>query len=338
MSTPRVAIIGYGLAGRTFHSNLLKGAGFEIAAVMLASENRKAQVASDFPNAVVVSTVKEIIALRPDLVVVASPNSFHALQAIELLKAKIPVVVDKPMALNAKETEEIIKVSEIEGVPVTVFFNRRWDSDALTIKKIIAEGILGNIFRFEARFERYRTLGNPDSWRERLSPAEGGGKLLDLQPHLLSTTIDFFGQGELQYSSVRSIRGLSDDDSYLVLKHKNNIDSYLSACEVMGSPGPRIRLTGDKASLVVHGLDPQEGFLRQGLYPENGKWSVDTRTPAFIHRGDEITEYDSVPGDYVQFYLQVKAALATGSAMPVSTADALYIARTIDQARANSVR
>jgi predicted dehydrogenase len=338
MSTPRVAIIGYGLAGRTFHSNLLKGAGFEVAAVMLASENRKAQVASDFPNAVVVSTVKEIIALRPDLVVVASPNSFHALQAIELLKAKIPVVVDKPMALNAKETEEIIKVSEIEGVPVTVFFNRRWDSDALTIKKIIAEGILGNIFRFEARFERYRTLGNPDSWRERLSPAEGGGKLLDLQPHLLSTTIDFFGQGELQYSSVRSIRGLSDDDSYLVLKHKNNIDSYLSACEVMGSPGPRIRLTGDKASLVVHGLDPQEGFLRQGLYPENGKWSVDTRTPAFIHRGDEITEYDSVPGDYVQFYLQVKAALATGSAMPVSTADALYIARTIDQARANSVR
>ena len=106
----------------------------------------------------------------------------------------------------------------------------------------------------------------------------------------------------------------------------------------MGSPGPRIRLTGDKASLVVHGLDPQEGLLRQGLYPENGKWSVDTRTPAFIHRGDEITEYESVPGDYVQFYLQVKTALETGSAMPVSTDDALYIARTIDQARANSVR
>ena len=338
MSTPRVAIIGYGLAGRTFHSNLLKGAGFEIAGVMLASENRKAQVVSDFPQSVVVSTVKEIIALRPDLVVVASPNSFHAPQAIELLKAKIPVVVDKPMALNTKEAEEIIQVSESEGVPVTVFFNRRWDSDALTIKKIIAEGVLGNIFRFEARFERYRTLGNPDSWRERLSPAEGGGKLLDLQPHLLSTTIDFFGQGELQYSSVRSIRGLSDDDSFLVLKHKNNIDSYLSACEVMGSPGPRIRLTGDKASLVVHGLDPQEGYLRQGLYPENGKWSVDTRTPAFIHRGDDVTEYESVPGDYVQFYLQVKAALETGSAMPVSTDDALYIARTIDQARASSVR
>ncbi|MEY4498820.1 MAG: hypothetical protein RJA40_925 [Actinomycetota bacterium] len=285
-----------------------------------------------------VSTVSEIINLKPDLAVVASPNSFHAPQTIELLRAKIPVVVDKPMALNAKETEEIISVSESEGVPVTTFFNRRWDSDALTIKKIISEGILGNIFRFEARFERYRTLGNPDSWRERLSPSEGGGKLLDLQPHLLSTTIDFFGQGELQYSSVRSIRGLSDDDSFLVLKHKNNVDSYLSACEVMGSPGPRIRLTGDKATLIVHGLDPQEGLLRQGLYPENGNWDVDTRTPAFIHRGDEITEYESVPGNYAQFYLGVKAALETGSAMPVSTDDALYIARIIDQARTTSTR
>ena len=338
MSSPRVAIIGYGLAGRTFHSNLLKGAGFEISAVMLNSESRKAQVLSDFPGAHVVSTLDELINLKPDLAVVASPNSFHAPQAIELLKAKIPVVVDKPMALNAQETEAIIKVSENEGVPVTTFFNRRWDSDSLTIRKVISEGILGNIFRFEARFERDRMLGNPDSWRERLSPADGGGKLLDLQPHLLSTAIDFFGHGQLKYSSVRSIRGLADDDSFLVLKHKNNIDSYLSTCEVMGSPGPRIRLTGDKASLIVHDLDPQESLLRQGVYPENGKWSVDTRTRSFIHRGDEISEYESVPGDYVQFYLQVKSALEIGSAMPVSNDDALYVAKTIDQARAESVR
>lgn len=338
MSQPRAAIIGYGLAGRTFHSNLLKGAGFEIAAVMLTSETRKAQVGLDFPAAVVVSSIKELIDQKPDLVVVASPNIFHAPQAIELLKAKIPVVIDKPMALNAAETEEIIKVSEYEGVPVTTFFNRRWDSDSLTIKKVISEGILGNIFRFEARFERYRTLGNPDSWRERLSPAEGGGKLLDLQPHLLSTAIDFFGQGNLKYSSVRSIRGLSDDDSFLVLKHRNSVDSYLSTCEVMGSPGPRIRLTGDQATLIINDLDPQESLLRQGIYPENGKWSVDTRTPAFIHRGDEITEYDSVPGNYVEFYLQVKAALETGSAMPVSTGDALFVATIIDHARAISTR
>lgn len=334
----RAAIIGYGLAGRTFHSNLLRGAGFEIAGVMLTNAARKDQLQLDFPKAVAVSSIEGIIALRPDVAVIASPNSFHAPQAIELLKAKIPVVVDKPMALNTSQTEEIINTSESEGVPVTTFFNRRWDSDALTIKKIIAEGILGNIFRFEARFERYRTLGNPDSWRERLSPAEGGGKLLDLQPHLLSTTIEFFGQGELHYSSVRSIRGLSDDDSFLVLKHKNNVDSYLSTCEVMGSPGPRIRLTGDKASLVIHGLDPQEGLLRQGLYPENGKWSVDTRTPAFIHRGEEVTEYASVPGDYVQFYLRVKAALETGSGMPVSNEDTLYVAKIIDQARSISTR
>lgn len=338
MSNLRVAIIGYGLAGRTFHSQLLKSAGFEIAGVMLTSDHRKDQLADDFPSASAVSTIKEIIALRPNLVVIASPNSFHAPQAIELLRAKIPVVIDKPMALNALETSEIIKVSEEEGVPVTTFFNRRWDSDSLTIKKALSEGTLGNIFRFEARFERYRPLGNPDSWRERLSGAEGGGKLLDLQSHLLSTCIDFFGHGELTYASVRSIRELSDDDTFLVLKHENNVDSYLSTCEVMGSPGPRIRLTGDKGSLVIYDLDPQEGLLRQGIYPQDGKWAVDTRTPAFIHRGDQVTEYESVPGDYVQFYLQVRVALTTGSPMPVSTDDALCVAKIIDQARSMSVR
>ncbi len=305
---------------------------------MVTNGQRREQLAKDFPSASAVTTIKEVIALKPDLVVIASPNIFHASQAIEFLKAKIAVVVDKPMALNASETSEIIEVSRAEGVPVTTFFNRRWDSDSLTIKKILAEGILGNIFRFEARFERFRPLGNPDSWRERLKGSEGGGKLLDLQPHLLSTCIDFFGKGQLQYASVRSIRGLADDDSFLVLKHQNNVDSYLSTCEVMGTPGPRIRLTGDKGALVIQDLDPQEGFLRQGISPENGKWAVDTRTPAFIHRGDEVTEYESVPGDYVQFYMQVKDALTSGSPMPVSTDDALYIAKIIDQAREISVR
>lgn len=305
---------------------------------MVTNGQRREQLAKDFPSASAVTTIKEVIALKPDLVVIASPNIFHASQAIEFLKAKIAVVVDKPMALNASETSEIIEVSRAEGVPVTTFFNRRWDSDSLTIKKILAEGILGNIFRFEARFERFRPLGNPDSWRERLKGSEGGGKLLDLQPHLLSTCIDFFGQGQLQYASVRSIRGLADDDSFLVLKHQNNVDSYLSTCEVMGTPGPRIRLTGDKGALVIQDLDPQEGFLRQGISPENGIWAVDTRTPAFIHRGDEVTEYESVPGDYVQFYMQVKDALTSGSPMPVSTDDALYIAKIIDQAREISVR
>ena len=305
---------------------------------MVTNGQRREQLAKDFPSASAVTTIKEVIALKPDLVVIASPNIFHASQAIEFLKAKIAVVVDKPMALNASETSEIIEVSRAEGVPVTTFFNRRWDSDSLTIKKILAEGILGNIFRFEARFERFRPLGNPDSWRERLKGSEGGGKLLDLQPHLLSTCIDFFGQGQLQYASVRSIRGLADDDSFLVLKHQNNVDSYLSTCEVMGTPGPRIRLTGDKGALVIQDLDPQEGFLRQGISPENGKWAVDTRTPAFIHRGDEVTEYESVPGDYVQFYMQVKDALTSGSPMPVSTDDAIYIAKIIDQAREISVR
>ncbi|MFM8869683.1 MAG: Gfo/Idh/MocA family oxidoreductase, partial [Candidatus Nanopelagicus sp.] len=120
------------------------------------------------------------------------------------------------------------------GVPVTTYFNRKWDSDALTVKKVITEGVLGEIFRLESRFEVFKPKLKPDSWREKQSAAEGGGNLLDLQPHLISTALDWFGPADLISASVRSIRGASDDDIVLVLKHQNGVDSYLSASAVMG--------------------------------------------------------------------------------------------------------
>jgi len=146
-----------------------------------------------------------------DLLVVASTNNVHASQAIAGLKAGIPVVVDKPMGRTLKETQEIVDVSKQMQVPVTTYFNRKWDSDSLTIKKIISEGVLGNIFRLDSRFERFRPDLTAGSWRENQSSSEGGGNLLDLQPHLLSTALDWFGPADLIASSVRSIRGASDD-------------------------------------------------------------------------------------------------------------------------------
>jgi predicted dehydrogenase len=261
----------------------------------------------------------------------------HASQAITGLKAGLPVVVDKPMGRTLKETEEIIQASKQFNTPVTTFFNRKWDSDALTVKKIISEGVIGNIFRLESRFERFRETINPESWRENQSASEGGGNLLDLQPHLISTALDWFGPAELVSSSINSIRGGADDDSVLFLKHASGVDSYLSASTIIGAPGPRIRLIGDKGSLVINDLDPQESMLKNGLYPKGGVWEVSTKSKAFIHRGDEITEYQSVDGNYAQFYTQVKEALSGGS-WPVTTDEALSVAKIIDLARQNSIR
>jgi len=267
------------------------------------------------------------------LVVVASANLVHAEQAAAALKAGIPVVVDKPMGRSYEETKSIVELSTTLGVPVSTFFNRRWDSDALTIKQVIASGVLGQIHRMDSRFERFRPEVNQDSWRENMSAEDGGGQLLDLQPHLISTAIDWFGKCELVTATVRSIRGAADDDSVLVLRHDNGVMSYLSASAVVGAPGPRIRILGSKGALVINDLDPQEALLRVGKYPAGAVWSEPTTSAAFIHRGTEIEEIKGVPGNYALFYSAVASAISIGTPWPISNDDALLVASIIDQAR-----
>ena len=329
----RVGIAGYGLAGRYFHAPLLKGCGFEVVAIQTSNPDRSAHALTDFPATTVVSTIEELIEQQLDLVVVASANLVHAKHALAAINAGIPVVVDKPMGRTLAETREIINAGEIAGVGVCTFFNRRWDSDALTIKKVFASGVLGEVHRIDSRFERFRPELNATSWRENMSAADGGGQLLDLQPHLISTAIDWFGTAELVTASVRSLRGGADDDSVVVLRHESGVMSYLSASAVVGAPGPRIRILGTKGALVINDLDPQEALLRAGKFPENGTWTYPTTSQAFIHRGDNVEEIQSIPGNYGHFYKAVDLAITSGAPWPVPNSDALLVASIIDQAR-----
>ena len=329
----RVGIAGYGLAGRYFHAPLLKGCGFEVAAVLTTNAMRAGHALEDFPKTVVVQTIEELVGHNLDLVVVASANLVHAEQATAALRAGIPVVVDKPMGRSFDETKAIVDLSKTLGVPVSTFFNRRWDSDALTIKQVITNGILGDIHRMDSRFERFRPEVNQDSWRENMSAEAGGVQLLDLQPHLISTAIDWFGKAELVTATVRSIRGAADDDSVLVLRHDSGVMSYLSASAVVGAPGPRIRILGSKGALVINDLDPQEALLRAGKHPAGAIWSEPTTSAAFIHRGSEVEEIQGVPGNYALFYAAVASAISNGTAWPISNDDALLVASIIDQAR-----
>ena len=331
--TLRVGIAGYGLAGRYFHAPLLKGCGFEVAAIQTANSERAQHAVTDFPSTEVVTSIEELVAKDLDLVVVASANLVHAEHALAAINAGIPVVVDKPMGRTFAETQMIVSAANEAGVGLSTFFNRRWDSDALTIKKVLQSGVLGTIHRIDSRFERFRPELNATSWRENMSAADGGGQLLDLQPHLISTAIDWFGTAELVTATVRSLRGGADDDSVLVLRHKSGVVSYLSASAVVGAPGPRIRILGTQGALVINELDPQEALLRAGKFPEGGTWNLPTTSRAFIHRGDQVEEIDSVPGNYGHFYKEVEAAITTGSAWPIPNEDALLVAQIIDQAR-----
>ena len=334
----RVGISGYGLAGRVFHAPLLKGCGYEVASILTSNPERIAQVKSDFPNAQIFSELDPFLDSGLDLVVIASSNVAHLPQTRAALERRIPTVVDKPMGRTVAEVKEMIELSEKNKTLLTTFFNRRWDSDSLTIKKLLMSGELGQPFRFDGRFERFRPERNLASWRENLSPEDGGGLLLDLQSHLISTALDYFGPAQVVSASVRSIRGGADDDVTVVLRHESGVDSYLAASAVSGAPGPRVRLLGSKGALVINELDPQEDALRAGEIPVGGAWAKPMVSAATIHKGEAVSSVDSVSGNYAAFYTLVKAAIESGSPAPVSLADALRVAEIIEEARAISVR
>lgn len=336
----KAGIIGYGLAGRYFHGPTLLAAGFHVTAICARSLEKKAAAHQDFPNAVIVNSIDELVAEDLDLIVVASPNKFHSEHALASIRAGINTVVDKPMGRDYYETLGLYDAAEQSGVLLTVFFNRLWDSDSLTIKKIIEQGEIGNIFRLESRFERFRPEINPLAWRESTSFEAGGGLLLDQQSHLVSTALDWFGPAELLFSSVRSVRGASDDDVLLVLKHDSGVDSYLSASAISGHPGPRIRLNGDKASLVITELDKQEEILRRGFRAQAGQWidGDEITSSAKIYKGSDSFSYRGEAGFYPAFYNEVRLAIEYGGELPVSRELSLSVARIIDQARQISIR
>ena len=242
------------------------------------------------------------------------------------------------MGRTVAEVQEMIDLAQTNGTFLTTFFNRRWDSDTLTIKKLMKSGEIGTVFRFDGRFERYRPERNLASWRENSSPEDGGGLLLDLQSHLISTALDCFGPADVVSASVRSIRGGSDDDVTLTLRHESGVDSYLAASAIAGSPGTRVRLLGSQGAIVINELDPQEDALRRGEIPESGVWQNPKKSVATIHRGERVEEIDSVGGNYATFYTLVREAILNQAPAPVSLEDALRVAQIIEKARAISVR
>jgi scyllo-inositol 2-dehydrogenase (NADP+) len=329
----RVGIAGYGLAGRSFHAPILAATNFEVTTILTNNDVRKRHAKEDFPTAKIVGTIEQMCSEDLDLVVIASGNQSHLSESLTAIKAGIPTVVDKPMAINFADTKQILDAAQSAQVPVTTYFNRKWDSDTLTLKRVIRDGHIGTVIRMDSRFERFRPQLNPQSWRESNSAENGGGLLLDLAPHLISTAMDCFGRAQLKSASIRSVRGGSDDDCVLVLAHESGVESILSASAVVGLPGPRLRVIGSEGALVIHELDPQEALLRAGKTPQEGKWLENTSSSALIYRGDVQEKFEADSGNYCVFYSLVHEAIVNKTPMPIPADEILAVAEIIDQAR-----
>ncbi|NUT12593.1 MAG: Gfo/Idh/MocA family oxidoreductase, partial [Nonomuraea sp.] len=229
MSDIRVGLIGYGTAGAFFHAPLIHATpGLRLAAVVTRNPERQAEVAAKY-GAAGVADVRELWG-RSDLVVVASPNRTHVSMAAAALTEGLPVVVDKPVARTAAEARELLRLAEDRDLMLTVFQNRRWDGDFLTTRRLIDEGRLGEVLRFESRFERWRPVPK-GGWRETGGAAEIGGLLYDLGTHLVDQALQLFGPAHEVYceSDVRREGVASDDDTFIALTHAGGVRSHLWA-------------------------------------------------------------------------------------------------------------
>ncbi|MEU2622828.1 Gfo/Idh/MocA family oxidoreductase [Streptomyces sp. NPDC007157] len=342
-ATPlRVGLIGYGLAGSVFHAPLIAATeGLALDTVVTSNPERQAQAKAEFPEVRTVAAPDELFD-RPDdldLVVIASPNRTHVPLATTALKAGLPVVVDKPVAGTAAEARELAALAEERGLLLSVFQNRRWDNDFLTLRKLLAEGELGDPWRFESRFERWRPQPK-GGWRESGDPAEIGGLLYDLGSHVVDQALVLFGPATEVYaeSVVRRSGAETDDDTFIALTHASGVRSHLYASATAAQLGPRFRVLGSKAGYVKYGLDPQEAALREGERPGAGWGAEPESLYGRIGAGESpVTDggraVPTLPGDYPAYYAAVAGALRGDGPNPVTALEAAAALDVLEAAR-----
>jgi scyllo-inositol 2-dehydrogenase (NADP+) len=340
----RVGLIGYGLAGRWFHRPLIEAVpGIEVATVVTADPGRRAEARADLPGAGVVARPADLWrrAGAHDLVVVATPTATHGSLGAAALRRGLAVVMEKPLGPDRRRGAALAAIAAERGPRLFPFHNRRWDAEHLTLKRLLAEGALGRVLRYESRFERWRPAPSPGAWRE--VPAIGAGVLLDLGVHLVDQALELFGPPAAVYAEVEARRGGADDDAFLALEHRSGTRSHLWAGALAAAPGPRLRVLGTEGAFVARFLDGQEATLRAGARADDASFGVEPAERwGTLHRGDDADHpprpVPSERGDWTAFYRRVVAALTGGGPPPVDTGDALAVLAVLDAARLSARR
>lgn len=323
----RVALIGFGLGGACFHAPLIACTpGMRLAAIVTSNAARRAQALRAHPGSIIVDSAQAIWdqAHLYDLVVVATRNDSHVPLAHAALAHGLSVVVDKPCAVSAAGVHELIGAAAQRKLLFTVYHNRRWDSELLTVKRLLAAGQLGEVLRFESRLERWRPslLGG---WRELDTPGLAGGLLYDLGTHLIDQALHLFGPVSQVYAELDQRRAGAkvDDDVYLALTHGNGVRSHLVATVLSALPAARMRVLGSRATYCKMHLDPQEQALRAGGRPDTPDWGVEPPEHwGVLSSAEGATPVRSEPGAYQRFYAGIVASLREGTPPPVDPVDA----------------
>jgi predicted dehydrogenase len=330
-SPVRFGVVGYGFGARFFHAPLIASADeCELVAVATRSAERGALVTQEHPGAEVVDDLAGLKAAGAEAVTISTPADTHIPLCREALELGLAVVVDKPFALTAADARATVDLAEQLGVLLSVYQNRRWDSDFLTLRALVDDGTLGRISRFESRFERLQE--GP--------PASGGGTLLDFGSHLVDQALQLLGPARTVYAEVDR-DAPSDADVFVALTHADGAHSHLWGSWVQSAPGPRFRVTGTRATYVVDGMDIQEELLVAGRTPasEGEAWGAEPPDRwGRVHDGSGASTRPSERGRWDAYYRAFAAAVRGTGPVPVDPRDAVATAEVLDAARTSAVR
>lgn len=326
----RVGLIGYGYAGKTFHAPLIAGTpGMALAAV---SSSDATKVHADWPSVPVVSEPKHLFNdPNIDLIIIPTPNDTHFPLAKAALEAGKHVVVDKPFTVTLSQARELEALAKSLGRLLSVFHNRRWDSDFLTVKRLLSEGTLGEILFFESHFDRFRPHVR-NRWREQAGP--GSGIWYDLAPHLLDQAVNLFGLPVSMTVDLAQLRpGAQTTDYFHAVLSYPQRRIVLHGTMVAAAESARYIIHGTRGSYVKFGLDPQEDRLKNGERLPQEDWGYDMRDGVVTRvEGEELVEETllTIPGNYPAYYAAIRDALNGTGENPVPASQAIQIMELIE--------
>lgn len=329
-SVIKTAIVGYGLSATTFHLPFIKSLPeFEVSAI---SSSQIDAVKKDWPNAAHYLTAEEMLKNSDaQLVIITAPNDVHFSLAKLALENNKHVILEKPFVTNVADGQTLIALAKEKGLILSVYQNRRWDGDFLTVKKLIAQKTLGNIKHFESHFDRYRPTV-VQRWSE--NAQDGGGLLFNLGPHLIDQTLQLFGLPDAITAHCKMMRKDTTNIDYfnLTLHYPDKL-ALLSASLFCAGPNLRFNIQGDRANYRKWGLDPQEDRLKAGVLPKTtdfGQENEDQYGHLYFEDSSQVAKTEL--GGYQHFFLQMADAINSGAKPPVSAEDALWNIKLIELA------
>ena len=339
MKIVKTGIAGYGNGGRLFNATIIDSVeGFGITKIMTSNENNITAARQDFPEAEVVSKFTDLTNdPEIDLIVITTPNHLHHELAKKALKAGKHVVVEKPFTPSVREADELIELASKKNLIISVNHNRRWDSDFLTVKKIINGKKLGDIVDYEAHFDRFRNEV-PNGWKEEKENA-GSGILYDLGSHLIDQALTLFGPPTEIYADLRNQRKNAEvPDNFEVLLYYPNMKATLKASSLVKAKGPTYSVHGTKGSFVKYGIDSQEEMLKSGLKP-NGNWGWGQESQEIWGKLDVLEESGAVEsevGDYRKLFENIYDAITNKAVLQVKPEQAREVIKIIELATQSS--